>query len=71
MKTTQQLLNERYMIFLKYLEKKCEGIYSINDREERQRKSNLWQKYLWRRYEELDNKINGNNNIQAMVSERN
>lgn len=59
------------MVFSKYIQKKCEGIYSIIDREEKQRKANLWTKYLWARYEELDNKINFNNDIQAMISERN
>ena len=71
MKSTNQLIKEKEMIFFKYIEKKCEGTYSIYNREEKQRKSNLWQKYLWSRYEELNNKINFNNHIQAMVSKNN
>lgn len=71
MKSTNQLLDERFMIFCKYLEKKCEGVYAITDRTERLRKSALWQKYLWKRYEELNKKIDFNTDIQSMVSERN
>jgi len=71
MKSTQQLLKERYDIFVKYLEKKCEGIYTIVGREEAQRKSALWQKYLKARQEEINKKIAFNDEILASVNEKN
>lgn len=60
MKSTKQLLEERNMIFFKWLEKKCEGTYAIINRDERLRKSDIWCKYLDKRYEELNNKIASN-----------
>lgn len=71
MKNNQQLLNEKTMLFFKYLDKRSEGAYALIDRENRQRKSALWCKYLDKRMEEIENKIKFNDEILAMNFYRN
>lgn len=71
MKNNKQLYREHYDIFSKATQKRCEAIYTIINREEKQTKANLWLKYLNQSLAEIESKIQFNNDLLATISKRN